>query len=533
MTTTQPADLSAAPVEIELKLGVSREAMEKLIESPLLRERAQGPLQASELHAVYFDTADRRLRSRAAAFRVRSSNGRHVQTLKSARRGDTAYAQRGEWEVELPGPEPEPKAFGDPAAHELMGLILPEQLEPVFETHVRRRALRLAWADGAAASAEIELAFDDGQIRAHGKDLPVSEVELELIRGEPTALFSLAEAMREVVPLRIEPLEKAARGWLLATAEPSPVVKAKPVRLSPDQSVDDALGAILAGALRHWLDNEPAVNDGREPEGVHQMRVALRRLRSAFSLLAPALGEAARQRWGEELRWLLGRLGPARDLDVLTSDLLPPVEAVLPGDTTLAAFRRAAVERRAALQADLRQTLASQRYADLAFRFAAWVARHGWREGADAEPQERQRGPVLPFAVSVLERRHRKVRKRGRRFARLSPAERHEVRIALKKLRYGIEFFADLFPGDEVGELRKAAARMQDRLGHLNDVDVASRLAHELIDPLPADEAARAAAFGGGQLVGWYAHQVAGLEPEVIAAWKAFKKMEPAWGKGS
>src|SRR5215207_6781296 len=127
------------PVEIELKLGLTPEAMEELIASPVLRERAQSTVRTTALHAVYYDTEDRRLRARKAALRVRGVDGRHVQTLKSARRGDVAYAQRGEWEVELAGPEPAPNAFTDPEAHDLMGLLLPEQLRPVFETWVRRR----------------------------------------------------------------------------------------------------------------------------------------------------------------------------------------------------------------------------------------------------------------------------------------------------------------------------------------------------------------------------------------------------------
>ncbi len=526
--TSEPA---AEPVEIELKLGLTPEAMEALLASPLLRERAQSTVRTRELHATYFDTADHRLRSRSAALRVRSADGRHIQTLKSARRPDIAYAQRGEWEVELAGPAPEPKAFGDPAALDVMGLLLPEQLQPVFETRVRRRTLVLGWADGVGMAAQIEAAFDEGSVLADGKEMPVCEVELELLQGEPTALLALADAMRGVVPLRIEPLEKAARGWLLATGEPPRAVRAGDIRLSPEQRVDDALHAILSAALRHLLDNEPAVRDGRDPEGVHQMRVALRRLRSAFSLFAPALGEGPGQRWGQELRWLLDQLGPARDLDVLTGELLAPLEPARTDQPTLQAFREAAQARRATLQAELHQTLASQRYADLVFGFAAWVARYGWREGADVDVRLRQGEPIVPFAAAVLERRHRKVLKQGRRFARLSPSERHRVRIALKKLRYGIEFFADLFPQGAVGRLRKAAARMQDRLGHLNDVDVASRLVHELVDPLPDDGTAKAAALGGGQLVGWYAHQVASLEPETIKAWKAFKKLEPSWGQ--
>jgi len=102
------------------------------------------------------------------------------------------------------------------------------------------------------------------------------------------------------------------------------------------------------------------------------------------------------------------------------------------------------------------------------------------------------------------------------------------VRIALKKLRYGIDFFADLFPGKRVARFREAATRMQERLGHLNDVAVAGRLARELVGT--PDPGARAGpALGGGLLVGWYAHQVGGLEPETLEAWKAFKRLEPFW----
>jgi triphosphatase len=529
------ADESAGPdgpVEIELKLGLTPEAMEELIASPVLRERAQSTVRTTALHAVYYDTEDRRLRARKAALRVRGVDGRHVQTLKSARRGDVAYAQRGEWEVELAGPEPAPSAFADPEAHDLMGLLLPEQLRPVFETRVRRRTLVLGWTDADGSAARIEAAFDDGAVLTNGKELPVCELELELLQGDPVCLLALAETLRGLVPLRIEPLEKAARGWLLATGEPPAAVKAADVHLDPGQTVDDALHVILSAALRHWLDNEPAARDGRDPEGVHQLRVALRRLRSAFSLLAPALGEGPKERWGQEMRWLLGGLGPARDLDVLLGELLPPLESGRVDGPALQAFREVALARRAEAQTALCDILASQRYADLAFHFAAWVARHGWREGADVDLRLGQRQSIVPFAAAVLERRHRKVIKRGRGFAGLAPAERHQVRIALKKLRYGIEFFADLFPEKAAGRLRKAAARMQDRLGHLNDVDVASRLAHELVDPLPADAQAKAAAIGGGQLVGWYAHQVTSLEPETVAAWKAFRKLEPDWGQG-
>src|SRR5690348_13830437 len=156
------AEQGGSPVEIELKLALDAQAMETLLSSPLLRERAKADPRTRELRNVYYDTPDRRLHARKAVLRVREIEGRYVQTLKSARRPDSAAAQRNEWEVELPGPEPRPDALDDPEAQELAGLLLPEELSPVFETRVRRRSLVATWPDADGGAAEIELAFDDG-----------------------------------------------------------------------------------------------------------------------------------------------------------------------------------------------------------------------------------------------------------------------------------------------------------------------------------------------------------------------------------
>lgn len=524
------------PTEIELKLALSAEAMEVIAASPLLREHARGPVREAELLGVYYDTPDRRLRARSASLRVRrdGADGRWVQTLKTARDPDAAHARRVEWEAEVDGPRPRPEAFADPAALDVLGLLPPEELEPVFETRVRRRALAVGWASpGGVAPAVIEAAFDEGAVVAGDRELPLRELELELVEGEPAALFSLAEALRETAPLRIEPLDKSTRGWLLATGMPPPVRKAVRLELGRDDRVDDALAAVLSSVIGHWLANEPAAAEGRDPEGVHQLRIALRRLRSAFSLFAMALGDGPRERWLGEVRWLLHRLGPARDLDVLTNGLLAPLLDARGDDPAVQAFRDAAERRRRDAYGEVREALLSPRYADLVLGLAAWGARRGWREGADVDLRLRQHEPAAAFAAGVLERRRRKVLKRGRRFERLLPAERHRVRIALKKLRYGIDFFGDLFPRKRVRRFGKAAARMQDRLGHLNDVAVARRLVGEIVDGLPPGAEAAAVALGGGQLVGWCAEQVTRLEAETVETWREFAALEPFWeGKG-
>jgi inorganic triphosphatase YgiF len=517
------------PLEVELKLAATAEAMDVLLASPLLREHARSTVRARNLHTTYYDTPDHRLSRRHLAFRVRRSGKSFVQTLKSANLADGAGETRGEWEVALTDGTPQLGAFADPAVVELTGPVLPDELTPIFETRFRRQAVLVEWPDADRTPGQIEVAFDRGTIRANGRESPICEVELELKRGDAGTLFELADAMRALVPLRLHPLDKAARGYLLATGAPPAWHKAKPVELTPDLLVDEALQRILGGCLRHWLDNEAAARDGRQPEGLHQLRVALRRLRSALSLLEPALGKKVREEWTGELRWLLGPLGPARDLDVFGTETMPRVREARADDASLGALAAVVADRRRDAQAAVREALASERYGDLAFRFACWIARRGWRQGADVDVLLTQRQPVRDLADRILERRHRRVLKRGKRFKRLTPEQRHELRIAFKKLRYGTEFFASLYPAKPVGRFRKAAARMQDVLGHLNDVAVAQHLVHGLLDGAPPGRQQMAAALGAGQIVGWYACQSAELEPKAVAAWKEFRATEPFW----
>lgn len=521
------------PVEVELKLAATAEAMETLLASPLLREHARSTVRSRQLATTYYDTADHRLSRRGLAFRVRHSGKKYIQTLKTASAGSGAEVSRGEWEVELADGTPQLTAFEDPAVLDLTGLVLPDELQPAFETRFKRQAVLVEWPDAEGLPAQIEVAFDRGAIRAGGQELPISEVELELKRGQARTLFELARSLRALAPLRLQPLEKAARGYGLALGTPPGWHKAAPVALDAGMQAEDGLQLILGGCVRHWLQNEAATVDGHDAEGLHQLRVALRRLRSALSLFQGMLDPQARAEWSNELRWLLGPLGPARDLDVFTTETLVPVRTARVGDDALDTLAEIAADRRWRAHQGVRETLASQRYADLAFNLACWVAGRGWRQRADVDILLAQRQPIRDVAAAILDKRHRQVRKRGRAFASLGAEARHELRIALKKLRYGTEFFASLYPERETERFRRAAARMQDILGHLNDVAVAEHVVRDLLDGLEPGARQRAAALGAGQVLGWYARQSQDLEPQAIAAWDEFRRLEPFWnGEG-
>ncbi|MGD9511362.1 MAG: CHAD domain-containing protein [Geminicoccaceae bacterium] len=517
------------PREVELKLAASGEAMDTLLASQLLRAHARSPVRTRQLVTTYYDTDDHRLGRRRLALRVRQSGRRFIQTLKSANKGQGAETSRGEWEVELPDSTPQLTAFNDPTVLDLTGLVLPDELQATYETRFKRRALLVDWPDPNGEDARIEVAFDRGAVRAGGAEAPISEIELELKLGKPRALFELAQSMRELVPLRLQTVDKAARGYALVTGQPPGWRKAGAVELGETMTVEDALQAILGACVRHWVDNEAATSDARDPEGLHQLRVALRRLRSALALFKPALAPAARAHWAGELRWLLGPMGPARDLDVFATETVPPLHQARPNDQALAMLLELVDGARWKAHQTVRDTLASGRYGDIAFGLACWVACRGWRQGADIDVLLAQRQPAREFAAAILAKRHRQVRRRGRHFASLAPAERHELRILFKKLRYGTEFFASLFPGRELDRYRAAAARMQDLLGTLNDVAVAQHVVDDLLAGTEPGVRQRAAALGGGQVLGWYAHHARDLEPGTVEAWEEFRAAEPFW----
>ena len=269
--------------EIELKLSLTPEHLERLRRNPLLRSLAQGRSERHEMVSTYFDTPDFKLKGRGQALRIRKIGARRVQTLKaqvygSPSSGAIAHSHR-EFEIDVEGEEPRLDLIDDESLRsELEQPQLRDALAPVFTTDIDRRAVNLHLAD-----SDIELALDRGEIRANGRNLQISEAELELKSGRPSRLYELALLLSDKIPFRIEPQTKAARGYgLYGEQEPVPVFATRQV-LSPELAAGEAFAQLARACLDHLRANEAAVFHGADPEGVHQMRVATRRLRALVS----------------------------------------------------------------------------------------------------------------------------------------------------------------------------------------------------------------------------------------------------------
>jgi CHAD domain-containing protein len=281
-------------------------------------------------------------------------------------------------------------------------------------------------------------------------------------------------------------------------------------------SVNDALRAVLAANFAHLLANERGLLAGADPEYLHQMRVALRRMRSALDVFSPPLPEPVVAPLARELGWLASRLGPARDWDVFMTETLPPIEAEFSAHRGFKAFSARCRRRRRSAGGRARLAVRSARYRRLTLRLSAWLASEGWHARLSNAARAAARGPVGEHARAVLEARYRRVRKRGRGLEGLSARKLHRLRIAIKKFRYSTDFFAGLYKGKPVREALNCLARLQDILGEMNDAASAADLVAQGFGRARGDYALEAR----GILLGWSRNQVAGLKRKLGGAWR-------------
>jgi len=504
--------------EVELKLECEGPDLAALAAHRLLGGRKG---RAKHLLSTYYDTPSHALKAAGLTLRVRKEGARFVQTVKAGE-GTPGLFDRDEWESTVAGETPVTEALADtPAAELLAGSE--EGLVPVFRTVVARRQSRVT------RNETVILAIvDEGRIETEAGDAVLGELELELVSGDPGELFGLAREIGESVPLRLGALSKSARGFRLVEGVGRAPSKAPPLALPEGASAAQAFQAIAGACLRHLRLNEAVFLLSRDPEALHQMRVALRRLRSAFSLFDPILAhDPAARALAEEIKRIAEPFGRARNLDVFLEETLPASAERRPDEPGLADLgARLGADRDAAHAAGL-AVLASPEWRGLLLDLVAWTQTGPWL--GEGGPPERD-GPARDFAGLVLDRFRKRVKKRGRDLAGLDPEARHRVRIAAKKLRYGADFFASLFPEKTARKRHKAFAAalsdLQDHLGALNDLATAHTVLADVADGGPGSGRA---AFAAGLTAADGEAGSAGLIEAAADAYDDLMDAKPFW----
>lgn len=490
--------------EIEIKFQVDparRAAVGKDVAGPK-------PAKRQRLQAAYFDTADRALARARIALRVRREDDRWVQTLKGA--GDDGMT-RFEHNVEV---DESAAAMADPARHagtevgeRLLRLLAGSSspLSCLYRTDVRRRVRRIQAADGV-----VELAFDEGRIESGDDSLAVCELEFELVSGSPLAVIETARDWVARHGLRFDTRSKSERGDLLSRGlRIAPPRQAGKVVLDEAMTVAGAERAVLRSCLDQVGPNASQVASGEfEDEHLHQLRVGLRRLRTALRLYR-ADGESALVRGAAAL---FRALGLARDRSALGGVESAIAEAMRAAGVGLPAPRLLAGDAAGDDVVGILRAVSAQ-----ALLLDLLVAAHGGDEPpaapADADPSLRR------FLRQRLRDQHRGLQDEAGRFDELDDAGRHHLRRRAKRMRYSIEFALALYDRKPVARYLKALRRLQSRLGAATDVAVALAHARERA----AGDAS--AAFAAGWLVARREVLVAACRPAI----EDFKDVERFW----
>lgn len=509
--------------EIELKLEVAPEGMERLRRHSLVRATRKDRARSRDLKSVYYDTPDFLLFDGGASLRIRHAGTRRIQNVKARGGGGAGLFARKEWEADIPGDSLDRDAILSTDLHDLFsrpGVL--DELKPLFSTEFKRTEYRLG-----NGTWEVAMTFDRGAVVTDDASQPISEVELELVHGDPSHLFEIASALHRTVPLRLSTRSKSERGYaLLGGVERTPV-KAPEVPVTAEVPTAEAIRMICRTCQRHLLENEPALRDGRDPEAVHQMRVALRRLRSALSLFKDIVGGDETEALKADLKWLTGELGPARDTDVFIAEILEPVRAAWPQEDGLEALTERFRSRNREHYGRALAAVDDPRFTTLMLQLGGWIEGGAWvRPAEGSAAAERLAAPVGGVAAAIMDSRHRKVIKRGKRFQQLDAPARHRLRVQIKKLRYAAEFFGDAWGSEKKTKAYvKALKDLQQTLGDLNDIAVAHDLLHETVESARKPREAWAA----GMVAGWHAARQDGLLDSARAGWKVFTGTKTFW----
>jgi inorganic triphosphatase YgiF len=444
--------------EIELKLALPESAQRAFLRHPLLK--AAAARQTVLLVNIYYDTPDLALKKSGVAVRLRRQGRSWLQTVKCAGSSTGGLSSRPEWEVPYDG-HFDFSAIDDVAVRaQLEKRRVLSRLTPLFETSFRRTT----WNFG-----DVLLMFDRGWIAADGRREAISELELELAGGEVGTLFALADSLADRLPLMPAPLSKAERGIRLhLKATPAPD-RASEIPLAPTMAPRAAFRAIALSCVDQMQRNHAGAIASDDPEYIHQMRVAMRRLRACLRLFASVLPPNYAEPLLPSLREVMGKLGKARDLDVLLAEICAPVTGALPGEPRLAALAGIVTDNRYATRRNAVRHLESREFGQLMIRLAALLHTSTLDEALAAES-------VATYAAERLKRLRRKVRELAK-LARLDdPASLHALRIGTKRLRYALEFFASLTRSKGQRRLASRLADIQGTLGELNDLANAGQL---------------------------------------------------------
>ncbi|MEM7464204.1 MAG: CHAD domain-containing protein [Pseudomonadota bacterium] len=513
--------------EFEIKLNLRETDFAHLLNHAGQTDLALTPLGTETLPTTYFDTSDLELHRHGVTLRIRKSGGDNpklTQTVKMQTGVSQGVSNPIEIEDIVENEAIDLDRISDEQVrNQMTELVANQGLNPMVNCNVDRTSVLLGVEQAAA-----ELSLDRATVSAGGLNEVFLEAELELKSGQPSDLLPLAEAIFNGVPMRLASLNKAARGFALLEGLgsedlPDPVRATQP-ELADDMNVTQAFTLICGSAISQILPNWSGLLDQDDPEFAHQLRVGIRRLRTALRMFRPYLDNAEIRAMSNELRDVARIVGDLRDADVLYEDIA--LSAIRgsgrqPDNEPLATMLK---NRCTLMREAVRADIGSARWNGLLLRLM--LMQHGWTGGEFAAAAGRT--TAREFARKTISKFWKTVTKRGRNLENLDEAERHQLRKDLKKLRYAMEFLQSLHKQKAWRRFRKELKRLQIQFGYLNDVHMAKSLPAMIGNghDLSSDTAMLA-----GFIDGWHEAGASDVLDDLDWHWQRLERRAGFWKK--
>jgi triphosphatase len=437
--------------------------------------------------------------------------------------GHALAETRGIWRLErlLPGRDPWPPGAPAPVIEQVAALDQLAHPLPTGLTQIARFEGRSSTLTLLRDDTRVTLEVLAGTIGWARRRRPVCRVTLS---GDDTAVLALALQLTDELALSVPLASLAAEARAVATATAPAPRREGPPHLPAGLSVAEAFRSVVGHLTDVILCHAPRAASGRDgPDPVHEMRVALRRLRSAIALFRPAIGCPTVDAASISLKALADRLAPAREWDVFATETVASVAEALPDDATLRRLHALAERRRRQAYATLRTWLGSAEFHRLGITLALLAGSEAWTTTLDPSQQETLALSLDDFARHALARRLRRLTAAGEPIQHLNPNALHDIRLRAKRMRYAAEIFAPLYPAKATRRFLKRLATLQDRLGRLNDGSAADTL----LATLGTTTGPRAHA--AGLIRGFLAARTTTTRTHIARAWDRFHRLEPFW----
>lgn len=501
--------------EIELKLATDKQYVSRLSKHPAVIHKSAAKPSSHKLTNIYFDNPDLKLMDAGITLCVSNTSSGWIQTIELPGSSFIGLHQRLEWIAPIAFNHPDFTKIVDPILVRVFpNNKLRKSIIPIFKTEIHRTSWQLVFNNGD----QVEVAFDLGRLIVNDKEEVISEIKLKLKSGNIGRLFALALEFQDVIPLNIENYTQSQRGYAYYRDSPPQVIKAQLPTLTRKMNANIAFKEIVWECIHQLQLNQNVVLHTSDIEGVHQMRIALRRLRLAFSLFRLILGHKKCAFILSELKWLSDILGKARDIDVLLTQTIPSITKQLKHHQGLLTLQQLALKRQLKVYDFIREALLSQRYNCLLLTICSWLENQKWKE-------TKKHYKLVNVAARTLNKLHKQLLRHNENLTDMPPEYRHATRIASKKLRYAAEFFMSLYPTKDCAKFIKILAQVQECLGQINDIIVAEKLLDELNGPQPYAQSEEVIQLFKQSNTSSATHNISKINP----IWKQLTNAKPFW----